>query len=104
MDTDKTLVIPICFRIVFNEVQVHAVGEGQSICISIGPIYVQICTSLTIVNLGPVTWDTCDVIRFEYFLDAIDGVAAVDDGPGTGGDVEKFFDVNSWFHYNLQVF
>jgi hypothetical protein len=30
-----------------------------------------------------VTGNTCDVVFFEDFLDALDGVSTVDDGPGT---------------------
>jgi hypothetical protein len=36
-----------------------------------------------------VTRNTRDVVRFEDFLDALDGVSTVDDGPGTTRVVEE---------------
>jgi hypothetical protein len=36
-----------------------------------------------------VTGNTCDVVFFEDFLDALDGVSTVDDGPGTTRVVEE---------------
>lgn len=104
VDAYETLVVPIRLGIVFYEVQVHAVWKGQSVCISVCSIEVQICTSLTVIDLGPVARDSRDVIHLEDFLDAIYGAAAVDYGPVAGWDVEEFFDVDGWLHYNLQVF
>jgi len=82
-DLDKTLMVPIRFGIVFYEVQVGAVRESLDVCVSVRPILIQICTNLPVVYFGPVTGNTCDVVFFEDFLDALDGVSTVDDGPGT---------------------
>jgi hypothetical protein len=30
-----------------------------------------------------MTGNTCDVVLFQNFLDALDGVPTIDDGPGT---------------------
>lgn len=38
MDPDKTLMVPIGLRVVFYEIKVHAIWEGQGICISVCPI------------------------------------------------------------------
>jgi hypothetical protein len=88
-DLDKSLMVPVRFGIVFYEVQVGTVREGLDVCVPVGPILIQICTNLTIVEFGPVTRNTCDVILFEDFLDALDGVSTVDDGPGTTRVVEE---------------
>jgi hypothetical protein len=88
-DLDKSLVVPVRFGIVFYEVQVGTVREGLDVCVPVGPILIQICTNLPIVEFGPVTGNTCDVIFFENFLNALDGVSTVDDGPGTTRVVEE---------------
>jgi hypothetical protein len=38
MDPDETFMVPVGLGIVLDEIKVHAVGKGQSVCISVCPI------------------------------------------------------------------
>ena len=60
----ETLMVPIGLGIVLYEIKVHTVGKGPRISVSVCPIYIQICASLSVVNLGPVTGNASDVIFF----------------------------------------
>ena len=57
--------------VVLYEVQVRAIRQGSYVRVSVRPILSQICARLAVVDLGPVTGETRDVVWFENLLDAV---------------------------------
>ena len=45
-----------------------------------------------------MAWNARDVVRLKNFLDSIDDVSPIDDGPGTFGDVEETLNIEPWVH------